>query len=152
MTNYLLNLWATTISKIVISSYLKDQARTRAFQIVSSRAGSILDVETEKKEILILIRKNKKIYFKFIILSYGEQLLNVVIRIWKEKNDNGLSRDLNPGPRAPEARIIPLDHWADVVYKNILFYYKSKKYLIVRFNFMLFQHYQYLKKSNYLAP
>ena len=22
----------------------------------------------------------------------------------------GLSRDLNPGPRAPEARIIPLDH------------------------------------------
>ena len=24
----------------------------------------------------------------------------------------GLSRDLNPGPLAPEARIIPLDHWA----------------------------------------
>ena len=24
----------------------------------------------------------------------------------------GLSRDLNPGPLAPKARIIPLDHWA----------------------------------------
>ena len=24
----------------------------------------------------------------------------------------GLDRDLNPGPRAPEARIIPLDHQA----------------------------------------
>ena len=27
----------------------------------------------------------------------------------------GLSRDLNPGPLAPKARIIPLDHWAAVV-------------------------------------
>ena len=25
---------------------------------------------------------------------------------------NGLNRDLNPGPLAPKARIIPLDHWA----------------------------------------
>ena len=25
---------------------------------------------------------------------------------------SGLSRDLNPGPLAPKARIIPLDHWA----------------------------------------
>ena len=24
----------------------------------------------------------------------------------------GLNRDLNPGPPAPEAGIIPLDHWA----------------------------------------
>ena len=24
----------------------------------------------------------------------------------------GLSRDLNPGPPAPKAGIIPLDHWA----------------------------------------
>ena len=28
------------------------------------------------------------------------------------KNYSGLDRDLNPGPRAPEARIIPLDHRA----------------------------------------
>ena len=26
------------------------------------------------------------------------------------KNKIGLSRDLNPGPLAPKARIIPLDH------------------------------------------
>ena len=30
---------------------------------------------------------------------------------WKKRNV-GLDRDLNPGPRAPEARIIPLDHQA----------------------------------------
>ena len=29
---------------------------------------------------------------------------------WNIKN--GLNRDLNPGPLAPKARIIPLDHWA----------------------------------------
>ena len=32
---------------------------------------------------------------------------------WKKKFlKNGLNRDLNPGPLAPKARIIPLDHWA----------------------------------------
>ena len=30
------------------------------------------------------------------------------------KQKSGLSRDLNPGPPAPKAGIIPLDHWADV--------------------------------------
>ena len=36
-----------------------------------------------------------------------------------EKTD-GLNRDLNPGPLAPKARIIPLDHWAivDVTHQN----------------------------------
>ena len=42
-------------------------------------------------------------------------------RVWKrvtryalDKNieKDGLNRDLNPGPLAPKARIIPLDHWA----------------------------------------
>ena len=28
------------------------------------------------------------------------------------KTKIGLNRDLNPGPLAPKARIIPLDHWA----------------------------------------
>ena len=32
-------------------------------------------------------------------------------RRWKKK-EWGLSRDLNPGPPAPKAGIIPLDHWA----------------------------------------
>jgi hypothetical protein len=32
---------------------------------------------------------------------------------WLWKTD-GLNRDLNPGPLAPKARIIPLDHWAIV--------------------------------------
>ena len=31
----------------------------------------------------------------------------------------GLVRDLNPGPRAPEARIIPLDQRADISIKNL---------------------------------
>ena len=38
----------------------------------------------------------------------------------------GLSRDMNPGPRAPEARIISLDHWADVnkiVFKQFKYWY-----------------------------
>ncbi len=29
--------------------------------------------------------------------------------------NNGLSRDLNPGPPAPKAGIIPLDHWAPYI-------------------------------------
>ena len=33
---------------------------------------------------------------------------------YKRKNP-GLNRDLNPGPPAPEAGIIPLDHWATLV-------------------------------------
>ena len=30
----------------------------------------------------------------------------------RELNVQGLNRDSNPGPLAPKARIIPLDHWA----------------------------------------
>ena len=30
----------------------------------------------------------------------------------QEEKKSGLNRDLNPGPLAPKARIIPLDHWA----------------------------------------
>ena len=33
-------------------------------------------------------------------------------RLKGKKKRVGLDRDLNPGPRAPEARIIPLDHQA----------------------------------------
>ena len=35
----------------------------------------------------------------------------------------GLNRESNPGPHAPEARIIPLDHWA-TRYKFKLYFYK----------------------------
>ena len=31
-----------------------------------------------------------------------------------DKSETGLNRDLNPGPPAPEAGIIPLDHWANI--------------------------------------
>ena len=31
---------------------------------------------------------------------------------WAPRGKTGLNRDLNPGPLAPKARIIPLDHWA----------------------------------------
>ena len=33
----------------------------------------------------------------------------------KKEKVLGLNRDLNPGPPAPEAGIIPLDHWATLV-------------------------------------
>ena len=32
--------------------------------------------------------------------------------VWNFDKTSGLVRDLNPGPLAPKARIIPLDHWA----------------------------------------
>ena len=32
-----------------------------------------------------------------------------------EAAKSGLNRDLNPGPPAPEAGIIPLDHWAALI-------------------------------------
>ena len=41
------------------------------------------------------------------------KLINNIIKMFgkkKRKKNNGLSRDLNPGPLAPKARIIPLDH------------------------------------------
>ena len=41
----------------------------------------------------------------------GEELNLFPLNQQKE----GLDRDLNPGPRAPEARIIPLDHQARMV-------------------------------------
>ena len=34
---------------------------------------------------------------------------------WKFRKSVGLSRDLNPGPPAPKAGIIPLDHWAIMI-------------------------------------
>ena len=33
----------------------------------------------------------------------------------KDSKNLGLNRDLNPGPPAPEAGIIPLDHWAAMI-------------------------------------
>ena len=40
--------------------------------------------------------------------------LTVPSAFWRKKT-LGLNRDLNPGPPAPEAGIIPLDHWATLV-------------------------------------
>ena len=34
----------------------------------------------------------------------------------------GLNRESNPGPLAPESRIIPLDHWATLEFK--LYFHK----------------------------
>ena len=51
-------------------------------------------------------------------------------RVWNTNNPPpadwsgkrlGLNRDLNPGPPAPEAGIIPLDHWARLVHYNQIF-------------------------------
>ena len=44
-----------------------------------------------------------------------------VIQVWEsdeKKAKIGLDRDLNPGPLAPKARIIPLDHQATLIYKD----------------------------------
>ena len=38
--------------------------------------------------------------------------------------NSGLNRESNPGPLAPEARIIPLDHWATLQFK--LYFYKME--------------------------
>ena len=35
---------------------------------------------------------------------------------------NGLNRDLNPGPLAPKARIIPLDHWALTAHLSVFYF------------------------------
>ena len=41
----------------------------------------------------------------------------------KQKRLVGLDRDLNPGPLAPEARIIPLDHQAiESTHKRMLLF------------------------------
>ena len=48
----------------------------------------------------------------------------------------GLDRDLNPGPRAPEARIIPLDHQAMIACSlttRILFFFSLNILLISTF-------------------
>ena len=68
----------------------------------------------------------------FGFISLDSTLKGFQAYIYKERNDllqicgsslsyllknlekRGLDRDLNPGPLAPEARIIPLDHRADV--------------------------------------
>ena len=38
----------------------------------------------------------------------------------KLESKNGLNRDLNPGPLAPKARIIPLDHWAALAFLSTI--------------------------------
>ena len=52
-----------------------------------------------------------------------EEMCSRCKRIWITNNHPlekilGLNRDLNPGPPAPEAGIIPLDHWARLVQYN----------------------------------
>ena len=44
---------------------------------------------------------------------------------WSWLNFHGLNRDSNPGPLAPKARIIPLDHWAAEINSHwVLFHWK----------------------------
>ena len=48
------------------------------------------------------------------------------------KNYVGLVRDLNPGPLAPKARIIPLDQRADILYPYQV-YKKLNKIMLTKF-------------------
>ena len=45
-------------------------------------------------------------------------------------NFQGLNRDSNPGPLAPKARIIPLDHWAVAIANHDIFQNLSWELLI----------------------
>ena len=45
-------------------------------------------------------------------LALWRPLPNMAVRFLKKKKKSGLVRDSNPGPLAPEARIIPLDQQA----------------------------------------
>ena len=64
----------------------------------------------------MMVFKNRSILTDKIILlfSLSDQIFGVATRQLKGAPGGccpgGLSRDLNPGPLAPEARIIPLDH------------------------------------------
>ena len=53
----------------------------------------------------------KIIIWKWVDFSLAS-LRQCNVTATKGKIYYGLSRDLNPGPLAPKARIIPLDHWA----------------------------------------
>ena len=55
----------------------------------------------------------KIIIWKWVDFSLAS-LRQCNVTATKGKIYYGLSRDLNPGPLAPKARIIPLDHWASV--------------------------------------
>lgn len=60
-----------------------------------------------------MFSKNNIKYFTILLIFYRK-------KHYMKKNDkkperrDGLVRDLNPGPLAPKARIIPLDQRADV--------------------------------------
>jgi hypothetical protein len=53
-----------------------------------------------------------------------------IYHIFEKIKNEGLVRDLNPGPLAPEARIIPLDQRADILkmieLANILLKFSQK--------------------------
>ena len=66
----------------------------------------------------------------------------MLVELLIKKKDVGLDRDLNPGPRAPEARIIPLDHQADDIQgsESIGSYSMSNKVCCQRNPFGFNQH------------
>ena len=65
-------------------------------------------------QILNTMKINSKFLWKICSLIFRFYPIN--------KKESGLDRDLNPGPLAPEARIIPLDHRAVIrnLQKNII--------------------------------
>ena len=46
----------------------------------------------------------------YLHCGYKYNILKLELLKHYSETKQGLSRELNPGPRAPEARIIPLDH------------------------------------------
>jgi hypothetical protein len=53
------------------------------------------------------------------LLAVSILWLNKFNNINQMRQKDGLNRDLNPGPPAPKAGIIPLDHWATYI-KHLL--------------------------------
>ena len=87
--------------------------------LLSTPKTSKLSCLISRKERLHCNALQRKIFFRnWIDLFFSHKFVNMAFQL----KDLGLNRDSNPGPLAPKARIIPLDHWAtiEIVKREIL--------------------------------
>ena len=83
------------------------------------KTSKLLSCLFSRKERLHCTALQRKIFFRnWIDLFFSHKFVNMGFQL----KDLGLNRDSNPGPLAPKARIIPLDHWAtlEIVKHEIL--------------------------------
>ena len=101
--------------------------------VKSPRLPHLWQVENKRKCLWILVIESFSMIFQTIISLYFQIYLHKILL--------GLVRDLNPGPLAPKARIIPLDQRAKrclchccIVYKPFSFPTKANR---VNFRWMM---------------